>query len=108
MAADLTTTRAYSLPNADGKRAFVFLTSASSECRMRKPVARMTATLADRGYQVAGHFWCRGFWNPWRLRLIGGINKGHPDQPDLDAAAAFARAQVEDANRRALAEIQPV
>jgi flavodoxin len=79
------------LDKVDGKRAFVFLTSASSERSMRKPVAKMTAALADRGYEVVGHFWCRGLWNPWLLRLVGGVNKGHPTQVDLDDAGAFAR-----------------
>jgi flavodoxin len=79
------------LPRVEAKRAFVFLTSASSEPRMRKPVAKLTAALSDRGYEVAGHFWCRGFWNPWWLRLIGGVNRGHPNQADLAAAGAFAR-----------------
>jgi flavodoxin len=79
------------LSEVDGKRAFVFLTSASSERSMWKPVAKMTAVLTDRGYDVVGHFWCRGVWNPWWLRLIGGVNKGHPNQADLDEAGAFAR-----------------
>jgi flavodoxin len=79
------------LDKVAGKRAFVFLTSASSERGMRKPVAKMTAVLADRGYEVVGHFWCRGVWNPWLLHLIGGVNKGHPNQVDLDDAVAFAR-----------------
>lgn len=96
------------LPKVGNKRAFIFLTSASSEPRMRKPVAKMTATLTNRGYEVVGHFWCRGFWNPWWLRLIGGVNKGHPDRADLDAAGAFARNQIDQTSPEALAETQPV
>jgi flavodoxin len=79
------------LPQTDGKQAFVFLTSASSERSMRKSVGRLTASLADHGYQVVGHFWCRGHWNPLLLRLTGGVNKGHPDQADLASALEFAR-----------------
>jgi flavodoxin len=82
------------LPKMDGKQAFVFLTSASSERSMRKPVARLTAALADRGYQVVDHFWCRGCWSPLVLRFIGGVNKGHPDQADLASALDFARGLV--------------
>ncbi len=93
------------LPKVEGRRAFIFLTSASSERSMRKPVAKVAATLGDRGYEVLGHFWCRGFWSPWWLRLIGGVNKGHPDRSDLDAAAAFARSQVEQPSPKALEEI---
>jgi flavodoxin len=74
------------LPKVDGKKAFLFLTSASSERSMHKPVARLTAALADHGYEVVGHFWCRVYWGPWLLRLFGGVNKGHPDHADLVSA----------------------
>jgi flavodoxin len=79
------------LPKVEGKRAFVFLTSASSERRLRKPVGKLAATLAERGYEVVGHFWCRGYWEPLWLRPIGGVNKGRPNQSDLAAAQHFAR-----------------
>jgi flavodoxin len=82
------------LQTVDGKRAFVFLTSASSERSMRKPTAKLAAKLTDRGYEVVGQFWCRGFWNPWLLRPIGGVNRGHPTRVDLDDAGAFARGLV--------------
>ena len=40
---------------------------------------------------MIGSFACRGFdtWLP--LRLIGGVNKGHPDEDDLARAREFAR-----------------
>ena len=79
------------LPTVVGKKAFVFLTSASSERSMRKPVGKLTEALSGRGYEVVGCFWCRGSWNPLWLRPIGGVNKGHPDQADLSAAQDFAR-----------------
>jgi flavodoxin len=90
------------LPNTDGKKAFLFLTSAASDQSMRKPVGKLTATLVERGYDVLGHFWCRGFWNPLLLRFIGGVNKGHPDQADLDSATTFAQRLAEARSRSAV------
>ena len=78
------------LPRADGKQAFVFLTSASSGRSMAKPVAKLSAALAGRGYEVAGHFWCRGCWDPLLLRPFGGVNNGHPDEADIASARDFA------------------
>ncbi|WP_199780061.1 NADPH-dependent FMN reductase family protein [Nocardia cyriacigeorgica] len=52
------------------------------------------------GFDVVDTFTCRGFdtWLP--LRIVGGIQKGHPDDDDLLAARSFAanlRARVEAA-----------
>lgn len=79
------------LPDVEGKQAFLFLTSASAERSMRKPVGKLTSTLAAHGYDVRGHFWCRGYWKPFWLRPIGGVNRGHPNEADLAAAEDFAR-----------------
>ena len=90
------------LPKVEGRKAFLFLTSASSERSMNKPVAKLTADLVDHGFDVFGHFWCRGFWNPLLLRFIGGVNQGHPDQADLDSATTFARRVAEAESRSAV------
>lgn len=46
--------------------------------------------LARKGFRVIGEFSCRGFdtWGP--LRLVGGLNRNHPDARDLDRARRFA------------------
>ena len=79
------------LPSTKGRRAFVFATSGSPEPPVWRYMQGMRRLLESRGYSVAGTFLCRGFdtWLP--LRLIGGINKGRPDERDLERARAFAR-----------------
>lgn len=48
------------------------------------------AEVASRhGAKVLGEFGCFGFNTFGPFKLIGGIAKGHPDQDDLQAAAAF-------------------
>ena len=56
----------------------------------------LKADLARRGFRVVGEFHCRGFdtWGP--LGYIGGINRGHPDDRDLERAAGFARRLLAD------------
>jgi len=76
-------------PNTSGKPAFIFSTSGLS---FLAPFwqAPLKAKLAQKGFDVIAEFHCRGFdtWGP--LRLVGGINKHHPDQRDLERAATFA------------------
>lgn len=79
------------LPEARGRTAFVFATSGSPEPPVWRYTRRLQRLLEDRGYSVADTFLCRGFdtWLP--LRLVGGLNKGHPDTADLERARVFAR-----------------
>jgi flavodoxin len=79
-----------SLPRARGTNAFVFATSGFgriNERPFRRPLAAM---LEAAGYRVIDSFCCRGLdtWLP--LRVVGGINKGHPDDADLVRARDFA------------------
>lgn len=77
-----------------GKPAFVFSTAGLS---LLTPAwhAAFNAALARKGFDVVGEFHCRGFdtWGP--LWLIGGINRTHPDQRDLERAGTFAHRLLE-------------
>lgn len=44
---------------------------------------------ASKSAEVLGEFSCLGFDTFGPFKLIGGIAKGHPDNTDLDNAAAF-------------------
>ena len=82
---------AASLSSADGKRAFIFATSGSGriiELPVRTPIAKL---IESAGYRMVGTFCCPGFdtWLP--LRLVGGLNKGRPNEDDLEEAREFAR-----------------
>lgn len=69
--------------------AFVFSTSGLS-CLWKLWHAPFSRLLSRKGFEVVGEFHCRGFdsWGP--LWMAGGINRRHPDDGDLDRAAAFA------------------
>lgn len=78
------------LPDVDGTRAFVFTTSGLGYAQSRPWQRPLESVLRAKGYDVVGSFACRGYdtWLP--LRLLGGINKGHPDAADLTHAHEFA------------------
>lgn len=85
-----------SLPHIRHKSAFVFATAGFGrviEFPVRTPFARL---VESTGYRVLGTFCCPGFdtWLP--LRIVGGLNKGRPNQADVERAREFAR-QVRDA-----------
>jgi flavodoxin len=78
------------LPPVHDTRAFVFTTSGRGRAQSLPWQRPLEAVLRDKGYDVVGSFACRGFdtWLP--LRLVGGINQGHPDRQDLARAHTFA------------------
>jgi flavodoxin len=47
--------------------------------------------LQSKGFEVIGEFNCAGFDTVGPLRIIGGINKGRPNDEDLTQAEAFAK-----------------
>jgi flavodoxin len=78
------------LPTVDRVRAFTFLTSGAREVLLfgyHKPVRKR---LEAKGFEVIGSFSCRGFDTVGPFGFIGGINRGRPNDHDLDRAAAFA------------------
>lgn len=78
------------LPHVDGIRAFTFFTSGARDIPLldyNKPVRNQ---LESKGFQVLDSFSCRGFDTVGPFGFIGGINKGRPNDHDLDRAAAFA------------------
>jgi len=56
----------------------------------------MRRTLSKKGYAIVGEFSCPGWDTVGPLRLIGGLNRGRPDDKDLERAAAFARSLPRD------------
>jgi flavodoxin len=47
--------------------------------------------LVNRGFSIAGEFSCKGWDTVGPLKLFGGINKGRPNEGDLEGARVFAR-----------------
>ena len=84
------------LPDAAGKRAFLFSTyGAPAVFADRKFVesnhAQIREKLQAKGYTIIGEFGCAGWNTNSFLRFFGGLNKGRPNAEDLRNAEAFAR-----------------
>lgn len=71
-----------------GRAAFIYSTSGLPFLARlyHLPIRR---ALRRRGFEVVGEFACRGHdtWGP--LRLVGGLNRKHPDDRDLKGAESF-------------------
>jgi flavodoxin len=96
-----------SLPDAGGKKAFIFSTYGApagmykgerlSEFTKNNHAALREA-LQSKGYTVVDEFSCPGLNTNSVLSLFGGLNKGRPDADDLRYAREFA----ENLKRRAM------
>jgi flavodoxin len=76
------------LPIVTEKRAFIFSTSGDGGIQRH---AALKEQLVNRGFSIVGDFSCNG-WDTWGpLKLVGGTNKGRPNEEDLQEARVFAR-----------------
>jgi flavodoxin len=88
------------LPAAQHTKVFLF-----STCGIPARLAR-PETLADyssgnqtalreklraKGYEIVGEFGCPGFNDNKFLKLFGGLNRGRPNEADLESARSFAK-----------------
>ncbi|MFX0097110.1 MAG: flavodoxin family protein [Candidatus Hodarchaeota archaeon] len=80
------------LPKMEGKKAFIFSTSGLRSIRIFHSFNKhLEKRLLEKGFNIIGKFSCRGYDNNGLLRLIGGINRGRPNENDLEKARRFAR-----------------
>lgn len=84
------------LPVVTGKKAFVFSTSGQTG-NTAKFHKKLREKLESKGFSIAGDFNCAGFDTYGFLKIVGGIQKGHPDEDDLKQAEAFAQSLKEPA-----------
>jgi flavodoxin len=78
------------LPRVDQVAAFTFFTSGAADVPrvgFSEPLSRQ---LTSKGFTVLDSFCCRGLYTIGPFRFIGGVNKGRPNEADLDRAAGFA------------------
>lgn len=68
------------------KKAFTFITSGNG-----KPNKWLNEKLTKKGFEVLGDFVCKGFDTYGPLKLVGGHNKGQPNEQDLKNAENFAK-----------------
>ena len=75
------------LNDVKGKKAFVFTTSGRGTIGYNDLLINK---LSNKGFKIIGDFSCKGFdtWGPFKL--IGGLNKGKPDEEDLKNVKKFA------------------
>ncbi len=74
------------LDGVENKKAFVFSTSGNG-----KPNKWLKEKLTDKGFEIMGEFNCKGYDTYGLTKLIGGINKGKPDEEDFKNAKEFAK-----------------
>jgi flavodoxin len=84
------------LPNAAGKKAFLFSTYGApafiaNREFIEKNHQQIREKLQAKGYTVIGEFGCAGWNTNSFLRFFGGLNKGRPNAEDLRNAEEFAR-----------------
>lgn len=78
------------LSPVEGIRAFTFFTSGAREIPLLDYTKPIRKQLAAKGFAVLDSFSCRGFDTVGPFGFIGGINRGRPNDHDLERAAAFA------------------
>ena len=80
------------LPRLGDKKAFILSTSGLRRIRFihdfHKP---LRGRLQQKGFNIVGEFSCRGFDTSRAANIVGGINKGRPNEKDLKQAEDFAR-----------------
>ena len=82
---------AESLPVTKNKKAFIFSTSGVyGKKKMLRDHAALREILTAKGYVIVDEFGCAGLDTNSFLKYIGGLNKKHPNNEDLQAAKTFA------------------
>lgn len=79
------------LPKVNEKKCFIFSTSAvQGEGKVAKDHEALRSILLSKGYVIVGEFSCKGFNTNWILKYFGGMNKGRPNEEDIENAILFA------------------
>jgi flavodoxin len=76
------------IPQSKNKKAFIFSTSGSAILKKHKPLKKI---LQSKGFEIIGEFNCAGYDNFGLLKIIGGKNKGRPNDEDIKKAKIFAK-----------------
>lgn len=79
------------LENIKNKRFFIFSTSGSGENIFNNFNKPLKNKLLSKDVRIVGTFNCRGYDNIVPFKYIGGLNKGRPNEKDLEEARTFAR-----------------
>lgn len=86
-----------SLPPMKNKAAFIISTAGRGDPWMERNHRDLKARLEGKGFNIVGEYTCFAFDTFFLLWLIGGINKGRPNEEDLKRAEEFAK-KLADSN----------
>jgi len=75
------------LTDQNKKKAFIFSTCS---IRVKSLHEELRKKLQEKGFEVIDEFQSRGFSDVSFIKYIGGINKGRPNEKDLQRAREFA------------------
>ena len=81
------------LEGLEGKDCFTMYTSGAASDKLDLDFVKR---LENKGARVAGRFNCRGFDTFGPFKLVGGLQKGHPDSADIEAAVSFCKGLMEE------------
>lgn len=79
------------LPRMKGKKAFIFSTAGRGDPWLKRNHRALRTKLEGKGFNIVGEYTCYAFDTFFFLRLIGGINRGRPNEDDLNRAEGFAK-----------------
>lgn len=77
------------LPDQECRKAFIFSTSGLGNRTFFHSSIRMK--MLEKRFSIVGEFACKGWDTFGPLKMVGGINRGKPDEVDLKKAKEFAR-----------------
>ena len=73
------------------KSCFIFSTSAiQGSAKVKKDHSLLRDKLTSKGFTIVDEFSCKGYNTNSFLKIIGGMNKGRPNDEDLKHAEEFA------------------
>jgi len=78
------------LPQAAHKKAFIFSTSGRTGKAALKFHNSLKEKLAAKGFDILGELNLAGYDTFGALKIVGGVNKGRPNEEDLKQAEMFA------------------
>ncbi|MCW4006717.1 MAG: flavodoxin family protein [Candidatus Bathyarchaeota archaeon] len=78
-------------PAAENQKVFLFSTAGiTSEKKLKKDHRALREKLQAKGYVVVDEFQCKGYNTNSFLKFVGGMNRGRPNEEDLQNAQEFA------------------
>jgi flavodoxin len=79
------------IPQVEGKKAFIYSTSAvMGKEKVTQDHRTLREKLQSKGYTILDEFACKGYNTNSFLKYFGGMNKGRPNAEDLENAKKFA------------------